>query len=223
MSKSIRNPTFMNEDFLHKDTWRIFKIMSEFVEGFEELSAVHKAVAFFGSKRASPQGKYYKLAYEVARLFSQKGFSILSGAGPGIMEAANKGARAGRKGLSVGLNILIPEQQKPHLYVDYLIEFKYFFVRKVMFAKYSKAFIVFPGGYGTLDECFEALALIQTGRIERVPVILAGKDFWKGLTGWFQDTLIPERTLTPQDLEGYKVIDDPAQIVREVERFYSKK
>ena len=196
--------------------------MSEFVEGFDGLSGIKKAIAFFGSKRAKKNNLYYQLAYKTANLLAKKGYSIITGAGPGIMEAANKGASKA-KGKSIGLNILIPEQQVPNPYINYLLEFKYFFVRKVMFAKYSRAFVVFPGGYGTLDELFEALALIQANRIDSFPIILLGKSFWEGLISWLKDTAIKRGTLLKEDLFLFKAVDKPQDVLREIEKFYKKK
>lgn len=213
--------TFEN-DFIGKDSWRVFRIMSEFVEGFEGLSKIKNAVSFFGSKRIDKNHPYYQLAYQTAKLLAKKGYSIITGAGPGIMEAANKGAYdAG--GISVGLNILIPEQQIPNPYVNYLLEFRYFFVRKVMFAKYSRAFIVFPGGYGTLDELFETLALIQTHRINPFPIILVKRKYWQGLVEWFKKKLISEGTLIKEDLLLFKIVDKKEEVLEEIKKFYRRK
>lgn len=216
------------EDFLNRDTWRIFRIMSEFVEGFEGLSEIKKGVSFFGSKRVPENHSYYKLAYDAAHLLAKDGYSIITGAGPGIMEAGNRGAhdagKANKKaGLSIGLNILIPEQQKPNIYVNYLLEFKYFFVRKVIFTKYSCAFVVFPGGYGTLDELFEALALIQTSRIDSIPVILVGKQFWKGLIDWMKEYLLGEGTIIEKDLDLFEIVDSPKEVLGIIKKFYKNK
>lgn len=209
-------------DFITTDTWRIFRIMSEFVEGFEELSKIKCGISFFGSKGVPENHPYYKLAYDTAYLLSNKGYSVITGAGPGIMEASNRGARdAG--GLSVGLNILIPEQQVSNPYVNYLMEFRYFFVRKVMFTKYSCAVVVFPGGYGTLDELFEALALIQTQRIKKVPVILVVSDFWKDLLGWLKERLIKEGTIEEKDFTLFNVVDTPEEVAGLIHNFYKRK
>ncbi|MFH1876057.1 MAG: TIGR00730 family Rossman fold protein [Candidatus Omnitrophota bacterium] len=205
----------------HHDTWRIFRIMSEFVEGFEALSVIKRGVSVFGSKRMPPSHPYYKLSCKTAHLLTKKGYTIITGAGPGIMEAANKGALAAG-GVSVGLNIVIPEQQKPNPYINYLLEFRYFFVRKVIFTKYSKAFVVFPGGYGTLDELFEALALIQTERIDPIPVVLVGKKFWNGMLSWCKDKLLGEGTLIEEDLKLIYIVDTATEIVSAIERFYRK-
>ncbi|HDN85835.1 MAG: TIGR00730 family Rossman fold protein [Candidatus Omnitrophota bacterium] len=208
--------------FIKQDTWRIFRIMSEFVEGFEGLSRIKKAVSFFGSKRVTSSHPYYKLAYRCAKFLVKNGYSIITGAGPGIMEAANKGAYHA-KGRSIGLNILIPEQQVPNPYVNYLLEFKYFFVRKVLFAKYSCAFVVFPGGYGTLDELFEALALIQTHRIKPFPIILVVSNYWKGMLAWFKNTLLSEGTIVKKDLSLFEVVDAPQEVLKAIRKFYRKK
>ncbi len=209
------------DSFVRSDTWRIFRIMSEFVEGFEALSKVKKGVSFFGSKSTLPRDPYYKLAYKSAHLLAKNGYSIITGAGQGIMQAANKGAYdAG--GLSTGLNILIPEVQIPNPYINYLIEFRYFFVRKVMFTKYSCVVAVFPGGFGTLDEFFESLALIQADRIEKIPVVLAGSDYWKGLLNWMKGEMIKRGTIEKKDLNLFHVVDTPQQLLSVVKKFYKK-
>ena len=211
----------MKGDFTKEDPWRIFRIMSEFVDGFEELSDVTNAVSIFGSARAHPSGKYYKLAEETALKLVKNGYSIITGAGPGIMEAANKGAKEGG-GESIGLNILIPTLQKPNKYVTRPLEFRYFFCRKVMFAKYSKALIAFPGGFGTMDEFFEAITLVQTGKIEPFPVILVGSKFWKGLIGWIRNTLLPENMIAKNDMNIFHIVDKPQEVVSIVNEFYRK-
>ncbi len=195
--------------------------MSEFVEGFDGLSQVKEAVAIFGSRRIKENNHYYKLAFRTAYLLAKRNYNIITGAGLGIMEAANKGAY-NAKAKSVGLNILIPEEQTPNSYINYLLEFRYFFVRKVMFAKYSCAFVVFPGGFGTLDELFDGLALIQASRIKPFPVILVGKKFWKGMVKWLETTLIKEKTLINKDMSLFKVVDKPEEVVNTINRFYSK-
>ena len=206
-------------DFTQEDPWRIFRIMSEFVDGFEELSDVKEAVSIFGSARAKPSNKYYKIAEETASRLVKNGYAIITGAGAGIMEAANKGAKKA-KGESIGLNILIPIMQKPNKYITRLLEFKYFFCRKVMFAKYSKALVAFPGGFGTMDEFFEAITLVQTRRIDPFPVILVGSEYWKGLIQWMEDTLIPNKTIAKSDLNIFSVADTPQEVVATINRFY---
>ncbi len=208
-------------DFTKEDPWRIFRIMSEFVDGFEELSDVTEAVSIFGSARTKPSSRYYKLAEETAAKLSKNGYSIITGAGAGIMEAANKGAKKGG-GDSIGLNILIPTMQRPNKYVTRLLEFKYFFCRKVMFAKYSKAFVVFPGGFGTMDEFFEAITLVQTRRIDPFPVIMVGSEFWAGLIDWLEKTLIPEKTINKTDMKIFTVADTPQEVFSIINRFYKK-
>ena len=213
---------YLKQDFIKEDPWRIFRIMSEFVDGFEELSNIKKAVSIFGSaKQKRSTKRYYKVAEETAYLLAKNGYSIITGAGGGIMEAGNKGAkRAG--GDSVGLNILIPIVQRPNKYVTRLIDFKYFFCRKVMLAKYSKAFVVFPGGFGTLDELFEAMTLVQTKRVDPFPVILVGKEYWKGLVSWIKNTLLPEGTIDKVDLKLFTVVDTPQEVISAIDRFYRK-
>jgi len=206
-------------DFTKEDPWRIFRIMSEFVDGFEELSDVKEAVSIFGSAKAQPSSRFYKIAEETASRLVKNGYAIITGAGPGIMEAANKGAKKAR-GESIGLNILIPIMQKPNKYITKLLEFKYFFCRKVMFAKYSKALVAFPGGFGTMDEFFEAITLVQTKRIEPFPVILVGSEYWKGLIKWMEDTLLPNKTITKSDLKIFSVVDTPQEVVTIINRFY---
>ncbi|MBN2121299.1 MAG: TIGR00730 family Rossman fold protein [Candidatus Omnitrophica bacterium] len=206
---------------IERDTWRVFRIMSEFVEGYEGLNHIKNGIAIFGSKNAKPKSFHYKAAYNTAWALGKAGFSVLTGAGPGVMEAANKGAKeAGAE--SVGLNILIPEQQHPNPYTTYLLEFKYFFIRKVMFAKYSKAFVVFPGGFGTLDELFEGLALVQTQRVPKLPIILFGKRYWKGLFSWLDEVCKEKGCLEPRDLKLCNIVDNPQEVVRQVKKLIKK-
>lgn len=206
-------------EHLERDIWRIFRIMSEFVDGFEGLNHVKKGVSIFGSKKARPNSVYYKAAYNTAKLLGKAGFSVITGAGSGIMEAANRGAKDA-KAESIGLNILIPEQQVPNRYVSYLMEFKYFFIRKVMFAKYSKAFVAFPGGFGTLDEVFEGLALVQTQRIHHFPIILFGKDYWQELLVWLKNACLEKGRLDKKDFALFTLVDKPEEVVKEVKKFY---
>lgn len=208
------------EGFVSEDTWRVFRIMSEFVEGFEVLSQLGKAVSIFGSSRLKPNTLYYKLAEEIAYLLAKEGYAIITGSGPGLMEAANKGTkRAGGK--SVGLNIQIPNEQKPNPYVDQLLEFRYFFVRKVMFVKYAKAFLILPGGYGTLDEFTEALNLIQTERISKFPVVLFGSKYWKGMIDWLKDTVLKNGNISKEDLNIFTLVDKPKDVVSVIKKFYA--
>lgn len=209
------------DNFIKQDTWRVFRIMSEFVEGFEGLSRIKRGVAFFGSKRLKETHLYYKKAYKTAHLLAKNGYQIITGAGSGVMEAANRGARDARK-RSIGLNILIPQKQIVNPYVNYLLEFRYFFVRKVMFAKYSCAFVVFPGGYGTLDELFEGLTLAQAHRVQPFPIILVGKKVWKGLISWWEDALIKEGTLVKKDLTFLELVDSPQEVLTIIKKFYAE-
>lgn len=210
------------EDLLQEDPWRIFRIMSEFVEGFETFSKVGPAVSIFGSSRIKRGHRYYKLAESIAGALVREGYAVITGAGPGLMEAANKGAaKAG--GQSIGLNILIPQVQKPNRYVKILLDFRYFFSRKVMFAKYSNAFVVMPGGYGTLDEFSEAITLIQTERVRPFPVILVGSDFWKGMVHWMKTKLVHEDCITRPDLDIFHMADTPAEVVKIIEDFYQER
>jgi uncharacterized protein (TIGR00730 family) len=199
-------------DFTDQESWRVFRIMAEFVEGFEELSQVGKAVSIFGSARTPSQDPYYKKARETTRLLAEAGYAIITGAGPGIMEAANRGAKDGG-GLSIGLNIEIPTEQQSNPYVEKLLSFRYFFCRKVMFVKYAHAFVIFPGGFGTVDEFFESITLIQTQRASRFPVILVGGDYWKGLIDWIKETILKTNNISQSDVEIFQVIDEPQEIV----------
>jgi len=208
---------------LHKeDPWRVFRIMSEFVDGFDELSQVGPAVTMFGSARARPGDKYYKLAEKIACQLAKARFAVITGAGPGIMEAANKGAKEAG-GRSVGLNIEVPEQQKPNQYITQILNFKYFFCRKVMFVKYAKAFVVLPGGFGTMDEFFESVTLIQTQRIKRFPVILVGKEYWKDLVAWMKSEMLKYDRIDKSDLNIFKLADTPSEVMSIIKKFYKKR
>jgi uncharacterized protein (TIGR00730 family) len=210
------------QDFTQGDTWRVFRIMAEFVEGFEKLSRIGPAVSIFGSARELPGSPGYQLAEDLARRLAQAGFAVITGGGPGIMEAANKGAtEAG--GASVGLNIDLPHEQVPNPYAKTLINFRYFFVRRMMFVKYATAgFVTLPGGYGTLDEFSEAITLFQTGKVERFPMILMGRDYWAGLLDWFRNTLLARAYIEPADLELFQVEDDPAEVVRIIQEHHRR-
>jgi uncharacterized protein (TIGR00730 family) len=207
------------ESFTKTDPWRVMRITSEFVEGFDTLASVDKGVTIFGSARISPDDPHYAAAEQVARLLAEAGFAIITGAGPGIMEAANKGAREGG-GRSIGCNIELPFEQGANPYVDTLIQFRYFFVRKTMFIKYSVAFIIFPGGFGTLDELFEAVTLIQTGKIYQFPVILFGRHYWAGLLRWLQARVLAERKIAAGDIDLMVLTDDPAEAANAVIKAY---
>jgi len=211
----------LKQDFTKEEPWRVFRIMSEFVDGFEGLADVRNAVSIFGSSRSKPSDPYYKLAEKTAYELAKAGYAVITGAGRGIMEAANKGAKKGG-GLSIGLNILIPQKQKPNKYITQLMEFKYFFCRKVMFAKYSRAFIVFPGGFGTFDELFEALSLIQTKRVEPFPIILVGKSYWKGLLDWIKKNPVKKGAIYKSELSIFKSADTPKGVISLIKNFYRK-
>jgi uncharacterized protein (TIGR00730 family) len=198
--------------FVHTDPWRVLRIMGEFVEGFDTLSDVRNAVSIFGSARTKSDDTYYEKAVETARLLARQGVPIITGGGPGIMEAANRGAQEGN-GLSIGCNIELPFEQGTNPYVERSINFRYFFVRKTMFVKYSTAFIVFPGGFGTMDELFEALTLIQTGKVTMFPVVLFGREYWSGLIQWLEDRVVGEGKVDTKDLELLHVTDHPAEAV----------
>ncbi len=206
------------------DSWQIFKIMSEFVNGFEKMQQIGPCVSIFGSARTKPENKYYILAEEIAFQLTQQGYGIITGGGPGIMEAANKGARRG-KGKSVGLNIELPFEQKPNDYIDRdkNIDFDFFFVRKTIFLKYSQGFIGMPGGFGTIDELFESLTLVQTNKIAEFPVVLVGKEYWSGLIDWIKDTMLAkESNINVIDLDLFKIVDTAEEAVKHIVDFYSK-
>jgi uncharacterized protein (TIGR00730 family) len=203
------------DDFTRTDTWRVMRILGEFIEGFDRLATVTKAVTVFGSARIGPRDPWYGVAQEAARLLAREGFAVITGAGPGIMEAANRGAREAG-GRSIGCNIELPFEQHANPYVDTLINFRYFLVRKMMFIKYSAAFLIFPGGFGTLDELFEALTLIQTGKIYQFPVILFGRHYWAGLLRWVQARMLREGKIASTDVDLLMLTDDPAQAVKVV-------
>ena len=206
------------------DSWQIFKVMSEFVEGFETMSRIGPCVSIFGSARTKPENQYYQLAEEVAYLLTQQKFGVITGGGPGIMEAGNKGAKRGG-GKSVGLNIELPFEQKDNPYIDSdkSLDFDYFFVRKVMFVKYSQGFVVMPGGVGTLDELFEAITLIQTFKIEKFPIILVGTSYWKGLIDWIKDTLLEKhQAISPEDMNLIQLVDTPEQVTEILDAFYKQ-
>ncbi|MFA5144626.1 MAG: TIGR00730 family Rossman fold protein [Candidatus Omnitrophota bacterium] len=212
----------LKSEFFTEDPWRVFRIMSEFVEGFEVLSKIGKAVSVFGSSRTKPGSKYYKLAEKISYLLAKEGYAVITGSGPGLMEAANKGARKAQ-GQSIGLNIQIPSRQKPNKYVDLLLDFRYFFVRKVMFVKYAKAFVILPGGYGTLDEFTEALNLIQTERISRFPVVVFGSEYWQGMLDWIKYSALKNGNISQKDLDIFTVTDSPEGVVAAIRKFYKSR
>jgi uncharacterized protein (TIGR00730 family) len=214
-SRLLEEKQYVLEGLQAKESWRLFRILAEFVEGFEVLPRVYPGVTIFGSARTKPDDPDYQKAEKLAELLVRAGFSVITGGGPGIMEAANKGA-SNAGGYSVGLNIRLPMEQEPNPYANIKLEFRYFFVRKVMLAKYSVAFVFFPGGFGTMDEMFEILTLVQTRKIRPVPIVLVDKQFWKPLVSWFTKTLIPENKISTQDLEIFKILDEPEEIVNHI-------
>ncbi|MBI5416025.1 MAG: TIGR00730 family Rossman fold protein [Candidatus Omnitrophica bacterium] len=207
------------EDFKLEDPWRVFRIMSEFVDGFHELAEIGPAVSIFGSSRTRRTQQWHKLAERTAELLVKEGYAIITGGGPGIMEAGNKGASKA-KGKSIGLNIDLPFEQKPNRYITHLINFHYFFSRKVMFVKYAKAFVIFPGGFGTLDEFFESITLIQTRRMERFPVVLFDSEYWHGLVSWLRHSVLKADNIDPEDLDIFKIVDTPEDVVKSIRDFY---
>lgn len=221
---ALLNPideSFLQQHFTETDTWRVFRIMSEFVHSFEIMSKVGPAVAVFGSARMTEKAPYYQMAQLVSEKLARAGWAIITGGGPGIMEAANRGAQAGNPDpnnrlISLGLNIELPFEQDLNPYVDTGIRFRYFFCRKTNFVKYSSAFVIFPGGYGTLDELFESLTLVQTHKIQNFPVVLFGSSYWKGLLDWLQNTMVPCGTIMPADFDMLHITDDPDEVVRYV-------
>jgi uncharacterized protein (TIGR00730 family) len=205
-------------DFTNEEPWRIFRIMSEFVDSFESLAQVGRAVTIFGSARTRPSHPDYQKAMQTAFLLARQKLAVITGGGPGIMEAANRGAKKGG-GISVGLNIELPTEQKPNPYQTHPIQFHYFFCRKVCFVKYSMGFVLFPGGYGTLDEFFEAITLMQTGRVKRFPIVMVGKKHWKGLDRWIRGRLREEKLISPEDPDLYAIVDEPQEVVARIRKF----
>jgi uncharacterized protein (TIGR00730 family) len=211
----LETPTKAEQDFTQTDPWRIFKIMGEFVEGFDDLARISPGVSIFGSARLEPDNEYYQAAVETGRLLARAGYAVITGGGPGIMEAGNKGAfEAG--GISIGCNIELPFEQAPNPYQTISLTFNYFFVRKVMFVKYAVAFIIFPGGFGTMDELFEALTLIQTRKIRNFPVVLFGREYWGGLVQWIKEIMIEKATISPEDIDLLILTDSPEEAVQAV-------
>ncbi len=204
---------------LNRESWKIFQIMAEFVDGFQKLVSISPSVSIFGSARFKPDHEWYILSQTISRKLSDSGFAVVSGGGPGVMEAANKGAFAG-KSASVGLNIELPHEQSGNPYQDISLNFKYFFARKVMFVKYASAYVVMPGGFGTLDELAEVLTLVQTGKSRKMPIILVGSEFWSGLIDWFKAGLLANGTINEADLDLFKVLDDPDDVVKAIFDFY---
>lgn len=208
-------------NIMSRESWKVFQIMAEFVAGFERLSQIQPSISIFGSARTPPDHPYYALTEEIARKLSDAGFSVVSGGGPGLMEAANKGAYAG-KSPSVGLNIQLPHEQAPNEFQNIALTFQHFFARKVMFVKYAKAYVVMPGGFGTLDELVEALTLIQTGKSVRMPIILVQRSFWAGLLDWFTHTLVREAVISAEDLDLFTVVDTADEVLETVFKYYER-
>ncbi len=204
---------FVIDNFVHTDTWRLFRIIAEFVEGFESLSKIPPAVTVFGSARTHPGQPDYQLGMELGKLLAENGFAVLTGGGPGVMEAANRGAYE-TKGVSVGLNIELPFEQKPNPYITKLLNFRYFFIRKVMFIKYSTALVILPGGFGTLDELFESVTLIQTQKIKPFPVVLVDKNYWKGLMSWLEDRVLGSGNISSEDMSIFHLVDTPEEALK---------
>jgi uncharacterized protein (TIGR00730 family) len=211
--------TRLNDQVFAKESWKVFQIMAEFIEGYERLAHLKKPVSLFGSARARPGTPYYEKAHAIAKALSQAGYSVITGGGPGLMEAGNKGASEGPSP-TVGLNIELPEEECMNNYQDYSLHFRHFFSRKVMFVKYTMAYVVLPGGFGTLDEFAEILTLIQTKKSRPIPIILVGADFWKGLLNWFSTVLIPQNMIHPEDFNLFHIIEEPENIVKAIEDFY---
>jgi uncharacterized protein (TIGR00730 family) len=206
----------------NRESWKVFQIMAEFVEGFERLARIRPSVSIFGSARFPPDHPHYRLTEEIAKALSDAGFCVVSGGGPGLMEAANKGAQAG-KALSIGLNISLPREQGENPYQDISLSFRHFFTRKVMFVKYASAYVVLPGGFGTLDELAEILTLVQTGKTRRIPIILVHRPFWEGLIQWLAGTLVVEGTIGEQDLGLFQVRDTPEEVVNAIFEHYGRR
>jgi len=212
---------FLQDDFTRGDTWRLFRIMAEFVEGFEALAECNPAVSMFGSARVTPEHPDYQKAEAIARQLAREGFAVITGGGPGVMEAANKGAAAAG-GRSVGLNIELPMEQSPNQYSNIRVSFRYFFVRKMMFVKYASGFVILPGGFGTLDELFEAITLVQTEKIRPFPVVLVGRAYWEGLVAWISDVMMSDQKISPKDLAILRVVDTADEAVAVINEFYSE-
>lgn len=220
--RKLRRLNPMNDASLIRESWKIFQIMAEFVEGFEKLARIKPSVSVFGSARTPEDHPNYKQAEEICLALSNAGFSVVSGGGPGIMEAANRGATQG-KSPSIGLNIQLPHEQVNNPFQDISLNFRHFFSRKVMFVKHASAYVVCPGGFGTLDEMAEILTLIQTGKTRKIPIILVNEPFWRGLLDWFENTLVPENTISAEDLDLVRLIDDPDEIVKAIFDHYEER
>jgi hypothetical protein len=214
---SMTEKQYVINEITIQDSWRMFRIMAEFVDGFEALAKYHPAVTIFGSTRIRPGDEVYEKAEQIGKLLAENGFAVITGGGPGVMEAANKGA-ASAGGNSIGLNIELPLEQKPNPYTNVTLHFRYFFVRKVMFVKYAVAYVILPGGFGTMDELFESIMLIQTHKIKPFPVILVGSNYWRGFLDWIKEVALKEGKISPSDLEILQLIDDPAEITKAIKK-----
>jgi len=221
MSKQKQIKT-INDSLMARESWKIFQVMAEFVEGYERLVHIPPSVSIFGSARLGPGHRWYDLTCKTAKALSEAGYSVVSGGGPGLMEAANKGAKEGPS-LSVGLNIVLPNEENTNEFQDISIRFRHFFTRKVMFVKYASAYVVMPGGFGTLDELVEILTLIQTGKTRKIPVVLAVESYWRDLIKWFKNQMVAEGTIREEDLDLFQIADTPEQIVEAVEVFYRER
>lgn len=222
MDKERPSTQLVNDSLLSKESWKIFQVMAEFVEGYERLVRTRPSVSIFGSARAKPTDPAYRLAEAIGKKLSESGFTVVTGGGPGTMEAVNKGASQGPS-LSVGLNIELPNQEISNTYQDISLRFRHFFTRKVMFVKYAAAYVVLPGGYGTLDELAEILALVQTGKTKRIPIILVREPYWRPLLRWFKDTLLVEGMIDEEDIFLWRYADTPEQVVETIQRFYRER
>ena len=218
----VTDVELLNREHSARESWRVFEIMAEFVEATERLKEISPAVSIFGSARTRSDHPYYQLTEEIAKQLSNAGFSVISGGGPGIMEAANKGAYYG-KSPSIGLNIQLPHEQNMNPYQDISQTFQHFFARKVMFVKFAVAYVVMPGGFGTMDELMEALTLVQTGKTRRIPIILVCGDYWRGMLDWFRNVMVPEGMINPEDMDLMQVIDEPKQVVEAIFKYYASR
>ena len=221
-NEKLQRPAGLAHEISAREAWRVFGIMAEFVEATERLAGIRPAVSVFGSSRAAPDSPHYRLAEQTSRLLSDAGFAVISGGGPGVMEAANKGAFFGNSP-AVGLNVELPREQQANAYQDISLRFRHFFARKVMFVKFATAYVVLPGGFGTLDELFEALTLVQTRKTRQMPVILMHEPYWRGLLAWFRERLVGEGMIDPADMDLLQVIDEPQRVVDAIFAFYEKR
>lgn len=221
-SSNRPHAALVNDSYMTRESWKLFQVIAELVEGFERLVSIRPSVSIFGSARIQPENPFYALTEEIALLLSNSGFAVVTGGGPGLMEAANKGAMQG-KSLSIGLNIDLLKQEPPNAYQDIALKFRHFFTRKIMFVKYATAYVVMPGGYGTLDEFAEILTLIQTGKTRKIPVVLVHKEFWSGLIHWFENTLLKENLIKSEDLQLFHIVETPEEALQAIQDFYKER